>query len=151
MLVARYAVGKNHNGHVMWLCDCDCGGTKVTPAGCIISNFTTSCGCAEKDINKRNAAAWKDKNRPSRCKSGGLFFVRDDDINGYKSECGHYQIRKDGSRWQVYGVVGQDLFEFVKASTLILAASKAAKIESALIEARVQARAPLFRLLEMGV
>lgn len=48
-LVADHRVGNYQNyGAALWLCKCDCGGTRVCLAGQIISGAVKSCGCARK-------------------------------------------------------------------------------------------------------
>lgn len=38
---------------VSWLCECDCGRTKVILGGSLRSGYTTSCGCLHKEIASR--------------------------------------------------------------------------------------------------
>lgn len=48
-LVADHRVGNyQDHGAALWLCKCDCGGTRVCLAGQIISGAVKSCGCARK-------------------------------------------------------------------------------------------------------
>lgn len=54
-LVADHRVGNyQDHGAALWLCKCDCGGTRVCLAGQIISGAVKSCGCARK-MHKSNA------------------------------------------------------------------------------------------------
>lgn len=44
---------ESKNGHVMWLCDCECG-NKVTIKGIhLTSGHTQSCGCAKIEMHTR--------------------------------------------------------------------------------------------------
>ena len=54
-LVADHRVGRyQDNGAQLWLCKCDCGGTRICLAGQITSEVVKSCGCARK-ISKSTA------------------------------------------------------------------------------------------------
>ena len=44
-LVAIRPTDERINGNVVWECKCDCGNTKLVPAGSLRSGNTTSCGC----------------------------------------------------------------------------------------------------------
>lgn len=37
--------GKTGKAYAMWLCQCDCGGTKEVSASCLKNGHTQSCGC----------------------------------------------------------------------------------------------------------
>ena len=47
-LTAIKRVG-TQNGHVTWLCKCDCGNETVVSASTLKSGYTKSCGCLWKD------------------------------------------------------------------------------------------------------
>ncbi len=38
----------------MWLCQCDCGNTKVLKFSDMSGNHTRSCGCLVREVNKNN-------------------------------------------------------------------------------------------------
>lgn len=44
--------GSNKNGRALWLCQCDCGNTKVIVGNSLINKVTTSCGCYNKEHSK---------------------------------------------------------------------------------------------------
>lgn len=52
-LVAREYKGKDEYNRAMWLCDCDCGNTKVTSSECLLRRNTKSCGCMSTDYDFR--------------------------------------------------------------------------------------------------
>lgn len=37
--------GRSTRGFVAWLCQCDCGGTKIADGGSLREGFVKSCGC----------------------------------------------------------------------------------------------------------
>lgn len=49
-LVALEAVGKDKNRHIMWECICDCGNKKVVAGTSLMSGYTVSCGCYQKEV-----------------------------------------------------------------------------------------------------
>ena len=51
-LVALHAAG-NHNG-VLWLCQCDCGNTKVLRPGHLRAGSIKSCGCLPNPGNRKS-------------------------------------------------------------------------------------------------
>lgn len=56
-LVAIQCVGRNAEGRALWLCQCDCGGTKVVQGNNLLRpEGTKSCGClrAEANAARRN-------------------------------------------------------------------------------------------------
>lgn len=63
-LVARECVGRNREGRAMWLCDCDCGATKVVQANNLTRDAgTKSCGCLRKDVSaqrRKDGGVWND-------------------------------------------------------------------------------------------
>ena len=50
--VIRY-YGSNKNGRALWLCQCDCGNTKIILGNSLLSKFTQSCGCYNKEEAKK--------------------------------------------------------------------------------------------------
>ena len=44
--------GSNKNGRALWLCQCDCGNTKVVLGNSLLSKLTFSCGCYNKEYSK---------------------------------------------------------------------------------------------------
>ena len=52
-LVALLLVGKDAHGNSTWLCQCDCGNTKVIVGMNLRKKMTTSCGCVQKTIAKK--------------------------------------------------------------------------------------------------
>lgn len=46
-LVVRELAGRDKKGRILWLCDCDCGGTKATTPSNLRTGNTTSCGCVK--------------------------------------------------------------------------------------------------------
>jgi hypothetical protein len=48
LLVVTF-VEQDKNRHAKWYCRCDCGGTKVVRANCLVSGNTRSCGCLAKE------------------------------------------------------------------------------------------------------
>ena len=46
LLVAQKVIGVNKYGNKLWLCQCDCGNTKVYSSGKLVSGRASNCGCA---------------------------------------------------------------------------------------------------------
>lgn len=42
----------NKNGRALWLCQCDCGNTKIVLGNSLLSKLIFSCGCYNKEIIK---------------------------------------------------------------------------------------------------
>lgn len=58
MLIPRERVRDEKTGHWnLWVCDCDCGGTKVVLTGGLRSGKQRSCGCRSRA--GRNNGRWK--------------------------------------------------------------------------------------------
>ncbi len=51
MLVVVSFADKTSSGHARWLCQCDCGGAKVTQASNLKSGQCRSCGCYARGPN----------------------------------------------------------------------------------------------------
>ena len=49
-LTAITPSGNSKNGHVIWICLCDCGETTEVLATNLLSLNTTSCGCLRKEV-----------------------------------------------------------------------------------------------------
>lgn len=43
-------IGPSKNGSVRWLCQCECGNTKIVRGDSLANGNTKSCGCLQKDI-----------------------------------------------------------------------------------------------------
>jgi hypothetical protein len=53
-LVALHPIGKNNDGHVRWLCQCDCGNTcKVGSNNFREKGGTRSCGCLRSEAQQK--------------------------------------------------------------------------------------------------
>lgn len=48
-LVALYPTDEKRHGKTVWMCRCDCGGTRTATVNDILFGYVTSCGCA---VNK---------------------------------------------------------------------------------------------------
>lgn len=51
LTVIKYC-GSNKRGRALWLCQCDCGNTKVILGNSLLSKLTLSCGCYNKEHSK---------------------------------------------------------------------------------------------------
>ena len=45
--------GNNKNGKALWLCQCECGNTKIILGNSLLSKLTLSCGCYNKELVKK--------------------------------------------------------------------------------------------------
>lgn len=55
-LVVIEPAGATNSRIKLWLCQCDCGGSKVVRHDHLRSNHTVSCGCAKRErVNKLNS------------------------------------------------------------------------------------------------
>lgn len=52
LTVIKY-YGSNKHGRALWLCQCDCGNTKIVLGNSLNSKLTLSCGCYNKEIIKK--------------------------------------------------------------------------------------------------
>jgi hypothetical protein len=62
----------NENENNKWLCKCDCGNTKIVRGGNLLTNGTTSCGCAQNTHGMSNTKAhrrWANMLSRCRCKT----------------------------------------------------------------------------------
>lgn len=48
-LVALRDVGRDRHNNTLWLCECDCGRSKTTPATYLVSGTSSSCGCLKRE------------------------------------------------------------------------------------------------------
>ena len=48
-LVAILPIGRKPGGHMLWQCQCDCGGTKHVTYSNLRNSSTRSCGCLVKE------------------------------------------------------------------------------------------------------
>ena len=51
-LTAICPVGKNRQGAILWLCNCDCGNDTVVEGRSLTSGATRSCGCLDREAHK---------------------------------------------------------------------------------------------------
>jgi predicted HNH restriction endonuclease len=90
---------RDSDGHIMWLCECECGKTKE-----IVSNSLTrknpvkSCGCMNKTVAQskiRNSESWND----------GKSYLIKDGTHCYKTRHGWSKaaIKKFGNKCQICG------------------------------------------------
>ena len=100
-LTAIRIVGKSEKNEMLWLCQCDCGNTKIAKVRSLTSGHLRSCGCAyKKDLigkrygrlevieefgrDKIGNVLWKCK-----CDCGNETIVRSADLNnGHSRSCG---------------------------------------------------------------
>lgn len=54
-LTAIEYYGKSSNGHSLWLCECDCGNTKVVNISDVKAGKISSCGCYQRERHIENA------------------------------------------------------------------------------------------------
>lgn len=62
-LVAVQIKGRSVDGHILWLCKCDCGGTAVVASNNFRERGTKSCGCLRADAQRKRIkrdGAWND-------------------------------------------------------------------------------------------
>lgn len=62
-LVAVRPFDLSADGHVRWLCKCDCGGEKVVPSNSLRRSATQSCGCLGREAARRRLkrdGVWND-------------------------------------------------------------------------------------------
>jgi len=45
------------NGKALWLCQCQCGNTKIVRSENLVTGNTRSCGCLKRDVSKENVKA----------------------------------------------------------------------------------------------
>lgn len=48
IVIKRVKTPNENDGHIYWLCQCDCGNTAIVRGNRLISGITTSCGCYKK-------------------------------------------------------------------------------------------------------
>lgn len=55
--------GRSSDGHLLWLCECDCGGTKVVPSNSLRHGGIGSCGCLRREAQRARVnrdGAWNE-------------------------------------------------------------------------------------------
>lgn len=55
LVTALSQVGRSADGHVLWLCRCDCGGEKVWQSNVLKTSKVPSCGCHALKVNRAQA------------------------------------------------------------------------------------------------
>lgn len=58
-LVVVNEAGRDRLKKVLWFCQCDCGNSIVATAGGLVTNNTTSCGCALKEAITKHGGTGK--------------------------------------------------------------------------------------------
>ena len=48
LLTVKERAGTHYTSNALWLCRCDCGGTKAVPTSNLTAGNTRSCGCLKK-------------------------------------------------------------------------------------------------------
>ena len=56
-LIVLGPVGRAKDGHILWLCQCDCGEQAVVSVGDLRSGHTKSCGCRRMELVREMSAA----------------------------------------------------------------------------------------------
>jgi hypothetical protein len=52
-LIAQEVCGKNCNGNTLWKCHCECGNYKTIRGSSLVSGYTKSCGCLQKEAIRK--------------------------------------------------------------------------------------------------
>lgn len=52
-LVTLMPSGKSSDGHIKWLCKCDCGNEKIVSTNQLRESGTKSCGCLRSEAQKK--------------------------------------------------------------------------------------------------
>ena len=97
------------NGHVAWLCRCDCGREKVVDGAFLRNGKIQSCGCLVVDlVTERNTlhGYWKSHRRLMTSIRNHIQFIRDASLSHHK----YYKHLRIPAKY--LGVVGQ--IRFVK-------------------------------------
>ncbi|WP_139074748.1 hypothetical protein [Paenibacillus elgii] len=76
-LTAIKIVSKNKYGYHSWLCECECGGSKVVGYDCLENGHTQSCGC----IKKSNTFEFNDDCITGITKKGERFYFDTEDYD----------------------------------------------------------------------
>lgn len=80
-LIVVKEAGRDKHGGVTWLCQCDCGNTRIVSNGCLKRKVTTSCGCSNWSIQIKDITG----NRYGRLVV--LRFIKTDDKRRSLWEC----------------------------------------------------------------
>ena len=85
--------GKSNDGHISWLCKCDCGVERVVRGGYLTSGSVRSCGCLLKENNSN-------RENPTRLPKGlatmrGLYYKYKNSAKkrGYTFDIDEFQFR----------------------------------------------------------
>ena len=77
LLVQELGPNRTKDGHLQWLCLCDCENTKLIKSENLSGGTTRSCGCLRSEVSSATAkitnAKQKGKRRPSVTKPGAAF------------------------------------------------------------------------------
>jgi hypothetical protein len=53
LLTAKQCTGKHKSGSLLWLCVCECGGSKTVPSSRLLSGKVHSCGCSRSRVKSQ--------------------------------------------------------------------------------------------------
>lgn len=85
-LVALYPNGRDHKGHVIWHCRCDCGNECDVPSRYLTGRNTTSCGCYGREQQRKAVTIHGDSyTRLYRVYSGMLKRCRTPNTHEYEN------------------------------------------------------------------
>lgn len=111
-----HLVAKKYMGNSEWLCECDCGNTKIVYGGHLESGHTKSCGCTRpprtklygKTFGYLTVIDWAGNGKwLCRCKCGNEILVQTDNLrNGNTQSCGCYQKQRT-SETSFQSLIGQ--------------------------------------------
>lgn len=76
-LIVREEAGINNQGQILWLCDCDCGGTIITTGTNLRTGGTHSCGCYNKDRIKESRYLLRSHNKYDISGKYGIGYTKD--------------------------------------------------------------------------
>jgi hypothetical protein len=81
LTVINFAYLKNHRAY--WNCKCSCGKLKIALGKTLVSGFTKSCGCLNKELASKNRTEFHSKIKEGEIKHPRL-------THGYSKEGVHY-------------------------------------------------------------
>lgn len=55
-LIAINLFNEKINGHLQWICKCDCGNTVIVPGVHLVTGNTKSCGCRKIETSRQNGS-----------------------------------------------------------------------------------------------
>ena len=106
-LVALYIGKRDKHGHIMWLCRCDCGETKLVRIGDLIGGGVKSCGCLNSELKKGKLNInWDGGKKTFTCDECGEVFkkyrsmAKDYDYHFCGNECRH--------KWRAKFIMGEN-------------------------------------------